>query len=310
MAPIKGTFVADFTSFTEGVKKAEVSLDGLEKGAEGAQARLQRMVDSFQGKTIIQQAELATAAVGRIGDVTKLTEAEQQKLNALVTEAIAKYDALGKEAPADMLAIQKATAQVKPPDPGLAQKTFLDLGDSIKSTMLGMVSAQAIISGVSGAVQSLTGFVADSVQSYASAEAAAKKMTVALQNQGTATPETIGHFNDLAAAFQNTTVYSDDLINEMQALLTQVGNVAPAQMEKALTAATDLASGLGIDLQSATMLVAKGLEGNVTSLKKYGVTIDEAALKTQGADAIFQAIQSRFGGQAAAELDTYAGKIK
>src|SRR5215813_8987494 len=145
MAPIKGTFVADFTSFTEGVKKAEVSLDGLEKGAEGAQARLQRMVDSFQGKTIIQQAELATAAVGRIGDVTKLTEAEQQKLNALVTEAIAKYDALGKEAPADMLAIQKATAQVKPPDPTGVTKAFEDLGATVKSTMLGFVGAQAII---------------------------------------------------------------------------------------------------------------------------------------------------------------------
>src|SRR5262245_2653605 len=102
------------------------------------------MSESFAGKNIIQQANLAVEAVNRIGDATMLSEKEQKKLNDPLTEAIAKYNLLGKEAPADMVALQQATAQIKPPDPGLVSQTFSGIGDTIKSTALGMISAQAI----------------------------------------------------------------------------------------------------------------------------------------------------------------------
>jgi len=307
---VTGKLQADFSSFVEAVKQSAVSLDKLNAAGSNVEQRLQKVSESFAGKNIINQATLAVEAVNRIGDATMLTEKEQKKLNDLLTEAIAKYNLLGKEAPADMVALQQATAQIKPPDPGLLSQTFSGIGDTIKSTALGMISAQAIIGGVTTAFHTLTDFVSSSVDSYASAEAAAKKMTVALQAQGTATPGVIGHFNDLAAQFQQTTVYSDDLINEMEALLTSVGDVAPAQMEKALTAATDLASGLGVDLQTATTMVAKAMEGNTASLGKYGVAIDAAKVKTEGASAVLDAIQAKFGGQAQAQLDTYAGKLE
>src|SRR5262249_6060457 len=276
MAAVTGKLQADFSSFVDQTKKAVVSLDGLDKTGNQVAARLTRMAESFSGGKIIQQAQVAVEALNRTGDATTLTEKEQQKLNALVTEAIAKYQALGKEAPADMLAIQQATAKIDPPKPTGVTKAFEDLGATVKSTMLGFVGAQAIIGGVEKAFGTLTDFVSGSVESYSSAEAAAKKMTTALQAQGNATPAIIGHYNDLAAAFQNTTKYSDDLINEMEALLTQVGNVAPGQMRKALTAATDLASGLGVDLETATKTVAKALEGNTGALGKMGIKLDEA----------------------------------
>ena len=159
-------------------------------------------------------------------------------------------------------------------------------------------------------MRALTSFVGDSIASYASAEAAAKKMTTALQAQGTATPGVVKQFNDLAGAFQRTTVYSDDLINEMQALLTQVGNVAPSQMEKALQAATNLASGLGVDLRAATILVSKASEENVGALKKAGLQLDETRVAAEGMSYILGVVNDKFGGQAQAEVDTYAGKVK
>ena len=91
------------------MKKAELDLDKLNSGADKAAGALNRMVAEFSGQKLIQQAQTATEAIDRIGGVTKLTQVEQAKLNAQVTEAIAKYDALGKEAPADMLRIQKET---------------------------------------------------------------------------------------------------------------------------------------------------------------------------------------------------------
>jgi hypothetical protein len=109
--PLTGKLQADFSSFYDAVQTADASLDTLEQGAAKAEIGLNKMVANFSGQKIIQQAQTAVEAVNRIGDVTDLTEKEQAKLNATLTDAIAKYAALGKEAPADMLALAEATKQ-------------------------------------------------------------------------------------------------------------------------------------------------------------------------------------------------------
>ena len=172
------------------------------------------------------------------------------------------------------------------------------------------VTAEAAIGLVTSGYQAYVGFLTDSIQSYINAEQAQARLTGALRANGTATPELIAQYGDLAAQFQQTTVFSGDLLTEMQALLTQVGDVAPGKMQAALRASTDLASGLGIDLKVATTAVAKALDGNVDSLQRYGIQIDDAALRTKGADAIFEAIQERFGGQAQAQLETFGGQLE
>jgi len=105
------TFVADFTKWNEALRNAQTSLKPLEVSAKGVQQQLQRMATSLSGATIIKQANIATEAVKAIGGATRLTESEQRKLNATVTEGIAKYRALGQKAPADMIALANATKQ-------------------------------------------------------------------------------------------------------------------------------------------------------------------------------------------------------
>lgn len=109
---ITAKFLADFESFDSAVKKAEAELRSLESGASKVQASLNRMADSFSGRKIIQDANLAASAIQQIGGASKLTESEQKRVNATVTEAIAKYAALGKEAPAALYAIQAQTSKV------------------------------------------------------------------------------------------------------------------------------------------------------------------------------------------------------
>ncbi len=108
---ITATFSADFTKFNSALKDAQSSLKPLEVSAKGVQAQLKAMATSLSGANIQRQASLAVAAVNSIGGATKLTASEQTKLNATVTEAIAKYAALGQKAPADMIALEKATRQ-------------------------------------------------------------------------------------------------------------------------------------------------------------------------------------------------------
>lgn len=59
------------------------------------------------------QAQAAATAVQKIGGTTKLTAAEQTRLNSIVTEALEKYKALGITAPANLKKIQAETAKVQ-----------------------------------------------------------------------------------------------------------------------------------------------------------------------------------------------------
>jgi hypothetical protein len=110
---LTGKFLADFSSFQDAVTKAEISLRSFETGAGKVGTALNKMTDSFSGRKIITEAELAVRAVNEIGGASKLTEREQARLNATVTEAIAKYNALGYAAPKDMLALADATRRVE-----------------------------------------------------------------------------------------------------------------------------------------------------------------------------------------------------
>src|SRR4029077_1920084 len=295
--PITATFQADFTKWNQALKDATRTFQPLEVAAKGVNKQLANMVDSFSGRKIIQQAELATAAIGKIENVTKLTAKEQAALNAKLTEAIAKYKALGQSAPADMVALQKATEGAA----AAQEKNAL----SLKTLIGGYVAGLATFEAAKRAIGGIADFLESSLDSYASAEAATKRLTAALKNSGKGTPEVIAQYSALATEFQNTTTFSDDLITEMEPLFTQVGEVGPGQMKAALTAATDLSEGLGIDLQQAVEAVSKAAQGQTTALHKLAPSLSDTALKGGDLNEILAEIEKHFGGSAAAQLDTY-----
>jgi len=146
------------------------------------------------------------------------------------------------------------------------------------------------------------------VTAFAEEEAAVKTLSVALGDQGTA--DVIGQYQALASQFQKTTVYSDDLILSMEALLVQVGDVAPDQMKEALTAAADLSAGLGISLEAATMMVAKAFASGGTELGKLKTILGDTIPKGASMAQVLQAINDKFSGQASAQVETFSGKMQ
>lgn len=106
--PITGKFQADFEAFYDAVQKAEVSLKGFESGAGKVETSLNKMVDSFSGRKLIQDATLMVEAVDRIGGVSKLTESELAKVAATAGEAAAKLRAMGADVPAGIQKIVDA----------------------------------------------------------------------------------------------------------------------------------------------------------------------------------------------------------
>lgn len=106
---IRATFTADISQFERAVAQTQDSLKGFGLRTDDLGKALQRMAQQFDGSKIIREANLAAAAVEHIGGVAKLTEAEQKRLNSTVTEALAKYRALGQQAPDALHQLAKAT---------------------------------------------------------------------------------------------------------------------------------------------------------------------------------------------------------
>jgi hypothetical protein len=148
---LTGSFLADFTSFYDAAQQADVHLKGMETNANKVESSLNKMVDSFSGRKLAQDATLMVEAIERMGGATKLTEAEQAKVNRTVTEAIAKYKALGMEAPAELQKVAEATK-------GAEKGTSAWSG--ALSTMTGALGAM----GVQLSVGAVVNFISDTVE--------------------------------------------------------------------------------------------------------------------------------------------------
>ncbi len=124
------------------VARVIANLDGLKTGLsagkieiEKTSTQLQNLSSSFDGSKLITKATLMVEAINSIGGASVLTEREQRRVNTAVDEAIQRYEALGKQAPADMIALRDATAQT-------AEK-----GESFLSTVTKMGAALGITFG-------------------------------------------------------------------------------------------------------------------------------------------------------------------
>ena len=109
---LTATLALDVKNFEAGCKKAVVEMQGVERASKTVNRDLKRLMEDFSGQKIAVEATRVSEAVQRIGGASKLTEAEQRRVNATVTEAIAKYKALGQEAPKALTDLQAATSKV------------------------------------------------------------------------------------------------------------------------------------------------------------------------------------------------------
>lgn len=323
---LRALLTADTAEFERAMKEASTTVaslgQALAKDLEPRQRAVNALVKDFVGADDIRRAKEYEQALAAIGDLSKLSADDQARLNKALSAGVDAYARMGEKAPESWIAIQQATTKaVAPTEDYGKQLSFVQQAQEklatettgmvgrIRDMALGYISGQLAIDAFRKAGELAVEFLKDSITEALEAEKIQKQLTAALTAQGAAIPEVIEFYDQLSKKYQDTTVYSDELIKEQEALLVQVGGVLPSQMDKALNAVTNLASGMQIDLRSATMLVAKAFEDNFASLKRAGVIIDETRAKTEGMDYVLGRIQARFGGDAQAEVESYAGQI-
>lgn len=101
---------ADFGNFYDAVKQAEVVLKSFEDESHKVEDSLNRMVDKFTGRKLVQDATLMVEAIERVGGVSKLTQDELARVSAKAAEAAEKLRAMGQDVPAG---IQKIADESK-----------------------------------------------------------------------------------------------------------------------------------------------------------------------------------------------------
>jgi hypothetical protein len=174
------------------------------------------------------------------------------------------------------------------------ESVFKGLGVAIG----GYLSFRAISAGIRQAHVAIT----DVTAAAAEEELAQKKLATAL---GFTSQKLL----DQASALQKTTAYADDAVVGAMALIAAFTKSEEAT-KKATAATLDLASGAGMDLNAAASLVSKTLGSTTNALKRYGIDVEGAAGSTQRLESLVVNISRVFGGQAAAEAETYSGKVK
>ena len=148
----------------------------------------------------------------------------------------------------------------------------------------------------------------DGVNAAIEDEASQKKLAQALKNTTDATDDQITATEKYISATQIRYGVSDvKLRDSLGNLLRATGDVTEAQ--KLNNLALDIAASTGRDLETVSITLAKAYDGNFGSLKKLGIPLDDAIIKTKDFNVVQDELVRLFGGAAAANTETYAGQL-
>ncbi len=170
----------------------------------------------------------------------------------------------------------------------------------------------SFIKQVAGAYISYRAFkelLVSSIKEGLEAERAFIKLGSALRASGQNTEVYTKQLQGLARGLSMTTTFAEEERMEAMHSLTQIGRVSSEGMKQIIPVVQDLAAGLGMDLNSAALLVGKAIEGNVGALSRYGIKIKETSDPAERFSEIIKALTERFGGMSQAMADAASGGL-
>jgi len=111
-----------------------------------------------------------------------------------------------------------------------------------------------------------------------------------------------------AGAMQQSTKFGDDMVIQSYAAVAAfIKN--EEQIKKVTAAAADFATAYGMDLVSASEMLTKSIASNSNMLGRYGMEVTGAAGSAERLNSVLDQINQRFGGQAAAQAQTFSGSV-
>lgn len=170
-----------------------------------------------------------------------------------------------------------------------------------------------IIAGVGAAIASafavgkLISFGKEATRLAIIQENAVNELNSALARTGQYSAQASKDFQEYASALQAASTYGDEVILKNAALIQSLGSLDQDALKGATQAALDLSAALGIDLTSASTLVGKAATGEIGSFSRFGLVIEKGATASETFANALEKINSKFGGAAAAQINTFGG---
>jgi hypothetical protein len=208
----------------------------------------------------------------------------------------------------DIVAVLKLKDQLSA-NAKIMQKELRGISKAIEKNRrtLGDLKLQyiAIAAGLAVAARAFKG----ALDAQAKQEQSINSLNLALANQGNLLPGTSERLREYASELQKITTYGDEVIMENQALLASFG-MNEEQLKTATVAALDFAAATGRDMKMAVNLVGKAFVGETGELSRYGIVIDKNIPKSEKFAEVMNQLTNRFGGAAAAQVQTFSGRLK
>ncbi len=197
----------------------------------------------------------------------------------------------------------------------------------LKSMAQGALATAAGFAGFQLATQAV-GFlkdqVVDTVKAALDQQQIMADTVTTLQSMGSASGQTAKSVGDFADSMTQVTKFSDDVIQHGENVMLTFGNIGKNIFPQATTAAMNLSTKLGTDLQSSVTMVGKALDNPIqglTALSRVGVSFSEAEkeqIKTMMAHhdvmgaqkVIMSELNKQYGGLAVAAGKTTAGALQ
>lgn len=175
---------------------------------------------------------------------------------------------------------------------------------------LAVVEGFKLIGGAAkSAFKAVTGFASDLVSAASVQEDAINRLNTALSITGKFSNEASEDLQNFASALQATSKFGDEAILSSAGLIQNLARLDTEGLKQATQSAADLSAALGIDLESASSLVAKALNGQTGALARYGIQVKKGATDTETFANVITALNNQFGGSAAAQLNTFSGAL-
>lgn len=205
-------------------------------------------------------------------------------------------------------------------DNGVADKLrgIGSIGEKLGNTMSGVKEAFGAV-GLAAA-----GYLASAVNSSTKFQQITADLQQTIKSTGGAAGYTADQIKAMAGALSQQTTFSTGEILKGQNMLLTFTNISGKVYKDASMAMLDLSQKMGTEPQQTAIQLGKALNDpikGITALTRVGVTFTDqqkeqiktmmAAKDTAGAqEVIIKELNKEFGGQASAQLNTYAGQMK
>lgn len=179
-------------------------------------------------------------------------------------------------------------------------------GDKVGKAGVAIGKAFAAAAAAAGAAAIAIGI--EGVKAAIADEKAQTQLALALENATGATQAQIKATEDSILQMSLATgVADDELRPALGRLVRSTGDITKAQ--DLLATALDISAATGKPVEAIAVSLSKAYDGNTAALGKLGVGLSTAELKTMSFEQVQGRLSELFGGAAARNADTYAGKI-